>query len=80
MRISTEETDTAYVPGRYYMGTKIYLDGVEVRQVLTADDVAGYIKCAKLNENGDLYVVGDEVATEELHGMVRIELPLPSPD
>ncbi|WYK06241.1 hypothetical protein DWF04_021480 [Cereibacter sphaeroides f. sp. denitrificans] len=58
----------------------VWLDGVEQSDVLEADTDAGYIVRAKLNETGKPYLIGDEVATERVTGVVTVrERPRPAP-
>lgn len=70
MRISANKTSPDYRSD--YMGANIYLDGVLVDRVIAADDVAGEVIRASLDELGNLYLAGDEIAAEVLKGMVRI--------
>ncbi|MFQ6756708.1 hypothetical protein V6Z72_20390 [Cereibacter sphaeroides] len=57
----------------------VWLDGVEQSDVLEADTDAGYIVRAKLNEAGKPYLIGDEVATERVTGVVTVrERPRPA--
>jgi hypothetical protein len=52
-----------------------YLNGERCYRVLAADEEAGTVVVTKLNEKGCIYVIPDthEIATEVLHGHVRIE-------
>lgn len=78
MRYSTNEKDIGYKPWQRSManGEKIlvYLDGVEVREVLTVDTLKGYIKKAVK----PVHVIEgtDEIATEVLRGNVTIKFEL----
>ena len=70
MRISANKASPDYRPD--YMGAAVYLDGTLVDRVIAADDIAGEVILASLNELGDVYLVGGEIATEVLKGAVRI--------
>ncbi len=52
----------------------IYLDGVEQRNCTTADSAEGWVERAKLNADGEVYAIGDEIAQEIVHGKVEIKL------
>lgn len=60
---------------RGYRGCKVFLDGVEVDRVFTADEERGEVICADLGPDNRPFIVGDEVATRTLHGKVRIVKP-----
>ena len=70
MRISANKISPDYRPD--YMGAAIYLDGELVDRVIAVDDIAGEVILTSLNELGDMYLVGGEIATEVLKGAVRI--------
>lgn len=52
------------------------LDGIDVSdRCFYADDLAGVVRCYKVNESGHVYVDPDDpghAASEELHGAVAI--------
>lgn len=74
MRVSADPDSPDYRSD--YMGASVYLDGALVDRVMAADDVAGEVTVATLNEAGNVYLVsGDAIATHVLKGVVRIELP-----
>ena len=50
----------------------VYLDGVEQRRVIEADDICGYIVRYVFDESGKHLIDGDHVVTEKLHGIVEI--------
>lgn len=70
MRISANTASPDYRSD--YMGASIYLDGVLVGRVIAADDIAGEVTRARLNELGNIYLAGDGIAAEVLKGAVRI--------
>jgi hypothetical protein len=41
MRISTHSGDKAYMEGKFYAGTRVYVDGIEIRDCHTADEELG---------------------------------------
>ncbi|HII3255564.1 TPA: hypothetical protein ACY3ID_002258 [Citrobacter amalonaticus] len=51
----------------------VYLDGVEVKHVYTADDEKGEVIAAVHDERGYVVAVGGEVKRQTLYGSVRIE-------
>lgn len=53
-------------------GCHIFLDGKELRDVITADEEDGYILKYKEDDVGNLVSVGNEWQVEELRGDVRI--------
>lgn len=75
MRVSVEQGDAAF--GEHdVMSVRVWLDGVEQFGALTADDETGYLKRGKLDADGKYFSEdGVTIATEEMHGTVRIELP-----
>ncbi|MGZ8339129.1 MAG: hypothetical protein ACXW2U_05390 [Telluria sp.] len=73
MRLSADPAHPDYKADM--LPCKVYLDGVEVRDCLHADEEAGQMVCASRNESGEIYVIGDEIATEVRKGAVRIEPP-----
>ncbi|WP_347883230.1 hypothetical protein [Pseudomonas aestiva] len=75
MRVSVDQHDPGYSPGLIGRGVKVFLDGVEQRQVVTADDELGLIVMYDLDEQGNVKVEGDEVVWVTVHGAVKIELP-----
>lgn len=78
MRYSSDENDQGYRAFADAMISnkkiKVFLDDVEQKMCITADDEARYIKRAVLDENGAIVVSGDEIAVESVFGNVRIEL------
>lgn len=51
----------------------VWLNGELVKDVIEADTDEGYILRAKRNEAGDIFIDGDEYATERLEGVVTVE-------
>lgn len=76
MRVSVWPNDAGYLAyKRGYKGCKVTLDGVEVNRALMADEELGQVVRAALNENGQVYSVDEEIATETLYGLVKITKP-----
>lgn len=75
MRVSVDEQDPGYSPGLIGRGVKVFLDGVEQRYAVTADDELGLVVLCDLDEQGNVKVKGDEVVWVTVHGAVKIELP-----
>jgi hypothetical protein len=74
MRMSTIETDPGYGAWvRAGRRARVFLDGVEQHHCSVADEEAGIIVRCKLDSEGNIYAVGDEIAMEEVQGVVRIE-------
>lgn len=76
VRLSTIETDPGYAPWLEFLGTRgkplVYLDGVEVALVETADEEMGFIIRVVAEDDGGIKVVDDEIVRETLRGTVRI--------
>lgn len=75
MRLSTDPNDPAYTQG-LCGGIKVFLDGIERCNVVTADEEKRLVVVHPLDERGHLKVdwPAGEVVKETLHGHVRIEL------
>jgi hypothetical protein len=73
-RISAEKDDPGYEPFRRLLNqrVRVKLDGVEQKQVLTADRAEGWIKRTMVDEDGGLVVDGDEIKTEIVRGKVEL--------
>ena len=78
MRVSVEKGD----PGEAAFGAlpephgvRIFLDGKEVTDAVTADDEIGMVRALRKDADGHLVMDGGEVAIETLHGKVGIVLP-----
>lgn len=75
MRASVDSTDPGYNPA--YFGAKVFLDGVEISRVITADEDKRFVLAYRADENGDVILTPDrqDVQTEMRYGAVRIDLP-----
>ena len=71
MRLSVNENQP-----HEYVEARIYLDGIERKDVIAADEEARYIDMYCRDESGALIVYCDEIKTQRLHGLVRIDLPI----
>ncbi|EPA1081887.1 hypothetical protein ACQZ6X_002317 [Escherichia coli] len=73
MRLTVLDDD----PGRKINLSKerysVYLNGVEVKHVFTADDEKGEVIAAVPDERGYMTAENDEVKRHTLYGSVRIE-------
>jgi hypothetical protein len=72
MRISVLKDD----PGFHWaaVGSKVFFEGVEIKNVYTADEEKRLVVVAKLDAQGRLMLTEDrEVATETRYGHVRVE-------
>ncbi|WP_313083639.1 hypothetical protein [Atlantibacter sp.] len=73
MRITVLDDD----PGRKINPDReryaVYLDGVEVKHVFTADDEKGEVIAAVPDERGYMTAENGEVKRQTLHGTVTIE-------
>ena len=52
--------------------TRVYLDGVELDDVVDADSVDGWVDVLRRDRNGDLVIVRDDVVSHRLWGCVEI--------
>jgi hypothetical protein len=75
MRISVKKDDPGYDPvnSRY---AKVYLDGVEQKHCVTADEEEGYIIRYVTDDNGELTIEGDYIKEEKVAGKVKIDIKL----
>jgi len=75
MRISTLCDDPGYMPGIF--GVRVFLDGVEVCKVFTADEEKRLIVQADLDEQGRIQIDQGSTGVRMItrHGHVRIEVP-----
>lgn len=73
MRVSVDKDDPGYSPASYAIIDKIYLNGIEIKHVITADDDAGVIIFYCTDENGH-YIIDDDdrLMTGTLSGDVEI--------
>ena len=58
-----------------HIGTTVFLDGIQIRDVTECDTDEGWVVKAKRNDEGRLYAVGDDLAVEKLFGTVTVERP-----
>jgi hypothetical protein len=72
--MSTDETDAGFQNWSKNTCAKVTLDGVAVENCDLADEELGLVRVLKKNEAGQLFLDGDELATEFRHGVVRILL------
>ena len=75
VRVSTDQSDSGYQLwlANSNLDVKVTLDGVCLKGICTmADDDLGIVDVARLNEKGELFVVGDEIAHEIKSGKVVI--------
>lgn len=78
MRLSAIETDPGYLPSGDYRraNAKIYLDGVEQANVVTADEDEGLVVAPLLDDHG--HIIADQSGNyrmDERRGSVRIDVP-----
>jgi hypothetical protein len=73
MRLSVDENDPGYSP-RVFEAT-VKLDGVELRNCITADEEAGYCLVYALDDERRPIVVGDHLIRKTVHGRVEIVFP-----
>jgi len=72
MRVSVDTQDPGYSPGLIGRGVKVFLDGIEQRRVVTADDELGLVVMYDVDEQGQVKI---EVVRITAHGAVKIEMP-----
>lgn len=76
MRLSVDSDDPGY---RAYQaggrGAVVFLGGVKLSHVLTADEEMGLAVVHKTDEAGNIVHCGGVIQRETLRGAVRIELP-----
>lgn len=73
MRISIDRYDPGYCNFRDYGAHRVFLNGVEQLEVVTADDELGEIIRLARDEHGVLIVERQHVLFELVRGKVRIE-------
>lgn len=68
--------DPGYVNWQKYPRCQPYLDGVELKDCVTADEEKGEVIVFRRNKDGNLELTAakDEIITEKLYGDVRIDL------
>jgi hypothetical protein len=80
MRLSCEQNDPGYrnwlaIEPDKRAEIKVTLNGDLLKRVFMADESLGLAKVARLDDRGDVYLIGDEIATETRRGSVSIEVP-----
>lgn len=76
MRVTADPKDPDY--RKEYIGSTVYLDGVEQKDAITADDVAGTVEVLARDDLSLLVIdAAGGLYTKTLHGQVVIELPKP---
>jgi hypothetical protein len=68
MRLSVERGDEGHCALAYYADVQVLLDGVEVRDCITADTELGLVICYA----PEAYVAGEEMTRIEKRGKVEI--------
>jgi hypothetical protein len=80
MRLSCDATDPGHKEwlrlGSPAGRTLVFVDGVQQRRVITADEEAGFVEKFSTNENGHMRVdyAKNEAIRETMRGVVRIEV------
>lgn len=59
-----------------YFGTRVFVDGVEQRNVMSYDIDAGRVTRCAQDARGHLIIRDDEVVTEVVTGCVKVSHPL----
>ncbi len=73
MRVSACSADADYFARRFKGKVRVLLDGVELRDVTQADDVAGFVIRCSRDPAGKLQKADDDtIANERLEGCVEI--------
>lgn len=70
MRRSIRRSDPGFNPDVYEC--VIFLNGIEIDDVITADEEQGFLERYCTDEHGDYIPIGNELKTEIRHGIVRI--------
>lgn len=77
-RVSVEKDDAGYVPYGMLVGddkmVAVYLDGVKVQGVRTADAKEGWVKRYIRTPSGNIARVKADLLTEIVHGHVEIRV------
>jgi hypothetical protein len=59
-----------------HIGTVVFLDGVEIQDVMECDTSDGWVLRMKLNDDGKIYEIDGNLATEKLFGIVTVNEPM----
>ncbi|PYA07285.1 hypothetical protein [Serratia marcescens] len=79
MRITLSDDDPGRKVDLRVERYRVFLDGKEMKMVITADDVKGEVVYCPLDESGYLIRDGDEVKNVTAYGRVEIQFRFPSP-
>lgn len=75
-RVSTEKDDPGYISLAKLRSdghtVKVYLDGIEQKNAVTADAREGFVKRSMVTEKGNIVVAFGEIINETLYGSVDI--------
>lgn len=73
MRVSVDKDDKGYSPYAHHVIDKVYLNGVELTHIVTADDEAGLVVFYCTDDEGKYLLDDDEkLVTGTLTGDVEI--------
>lgn len=73
MRLSTDPDDPGYSAWKCYGLARVFLDGVERKNVITADQERNYITVTEVDDRGMLKLEGGKVKTVAMYGKVEIQ-------
>lgn len=76
MRISVNSSDPGYRP--WAMFCKVYLNGEEVKNFVTADEEKGVVHCYTVDKDGRFqfeFCYEHNIKTEKKYGIVKISVP-----
>lgn len=73
MRLSIDPDDPGYSAWKCYGLARVFLDGVERKNVITADQERNYITVTEVDDRGVLKLEGDKVKTVAMYGKVEIK-------
>lgn len=75
MRLSCDKDDAGYLAWGKLNGdgqrVTVFLDGIQQKHVIMADDEAGELRRIVISENGNMAKGHDEFISEVVHGEVR---------
>jgi len=74
MRISADKDDVGYNPSAIFSDTRVFFNGEERKDVVTADDTHGFIIIYARDDNDKLIQDDNDIAENKIYGDVRIEL------
>jgi hypothetical protein len=75
MRASIDSADPGYCPSLF--GSKVFFEGAEIKNVITADEEGRFVLVYRLDDKGDVMLSDDRLSLleEKRYGHVRIEPP-----